>query len=72
MSSFSSLSTEAIMPWDAIICTSESVLNTLKKIVDARDEFLSFTYNKKVNLSPKFPVIPLGINSEEFNFTDKE
>ena len=68
MSSFSSLSTEAIMPWDAIICTSESVLNTLKKIVDARDEFLSFTYNKKVNLSPKFPVIPLGINSEEFNF----
>ncbi len=71
MSSFSSLPTEAIMPWDAIICTSESVLNTLNKIVEAREEFLSYSYSKKINLTPKFPVIPLGINSDEFNFNDE-
>tara|TARA_Y100000591_G_C21841181_1_gene705738 strand:- start:813 stop:2522 length:1710 start_codon:yes stop_codon:yes gene_type:complete len=71
MSAFSSICTEAIMPWDSIICTSESVLNTLNKIVDDRNEFLSFTYKKKINFKPKFPVIPLGINYEEFNYDDK-
>lgn len=69
MSSFSSLATEAIMPWDALICTSKSVLNTLNKIIEAREEFLSYTYKKKINLSPQFPVIPLGINSNEFDFS---
>ena len=70
MSAFSSICTEAIMPWDSIICTSESVLNTLNKILDDRNEFLSFTYKKKINFKPKFPVIPLGINYDEFNYDD--
>ena len=68
MDSFSSLLTENVMPWDAIICTSESVLNTANKILEARKEYLLKRFNINKPILPKLPIIPLGINCEEFEF----
>lgn len=70
MSSFSSILTEPIMPWDAIICTSESVLGTLNKIIEKKSEFLDYKFGIKDHILPKFPVIPLGVNCDEFMFSD--
>ncbi len=71
MSSISNLLTSAIMPWDAIICTSDSVLQTVNKIIEAQAKFLSFRYDKKIDFLPQLPIIPLGINNDEFNFSDE-
>ncbi len=71
MSSISNLLTSAIMPWDAIICTSESVLQTVNKILEAQAKFLSYRYEKKIDFLPQLPIIPLGINNDEFNFSDE-
>ena len=70
MDSFSALVTEHVMPWDAIICTSESVFNTANRIIDARNEFLKTRFEKKKTFIPKLPIIPLGINCDDFDFDD--
>ena len=44
MSSISSLFTSPVMPWDAIICTSQVVADTLKKITDEKFNQLKFYY----------------------------
>jgi len=71
MSSISSILTEPIMPWDSLICTSKSVLNTVNKILEAKSEFLNIKLNSSSTILPKFPIIPLGINCEDFNFTEQ-
>tara|TARA_B100000212_G_scaffold339453_1_gene317966 strand:+ start:326 stop:2032 length:1707 start_codon:yes stop_codon:yes gene_type:complete len=70
MNSFSSLLTHPIMPWDAIICSSQSVLNTVNKIIDIQSDFLKNRIAHSKKILPQLPVIPLGINTDEFNFTD--
>ena len=70
MNSFSSLLTEPVMPWDAIICSSPSVLNTANKIIDIQTEFLKSRIGLNKRVLPQLPIIPLGINVDEFNFTD--
>ena len=48
------------MPWDAIICTSNCVLDTVNKILEAQKEFLSKRYSIQDCILPKLPVIPLA------------
>ena len=69
MNAISSVLTEPVMPWDAIICTSESVLNTVNKILDVRMSFLNDRFKTKSFIIPKLPIIPLGINHDEFDFS---
>ncbi len=71
MRSFSDLITEPVMPWDAIICTSQSVFNTANKIIEIKKEFLKNRLDNSQIILPKLPIIPLGLNIEEFNYTDK-
>ncbi len=71
MSSFSSLLTEPVMPWDAIICSSESVLNTANKIIEIQSDFLKSRIGSIKKVLPQLPVIPLGVNISEFDFTEE-
>ncbi len=71
MSSISSILTEPVMPWDSLICTSKSVLNTVNKILESKSEFLNIKFNSSSTILPKFPIIPLGINCEDFNFSEQ-
>ncbi len=59
-----------VMPWDAVICTSECVLDTVNKILEHQQDRLSSKFSLKNIIYPKFPVIPLGIDTDEFNFSD--
>ncbi len=70
MSSLSSLLFSDAMPWDAIICTSDCVLDTVNKIIDHRQDRLSSKFSIKNPIYPKFPVIPLGLNKNEFDFSE--
>ena len=70
MSDISRLAFSNVMPWDAVICTSECVLDTVNKILDHQHERMSSKFSFENLIYPKFPVIPLGIDSDEFIFSE--
>ena len=53
-------------PWDAIICTSEAVKQHCNKVISAQLDYLKYELGlTKISL-PRFPVIPLGVNVNDF------
>ena len=69
MTAISSLAFSDIMPWDAIICTSDCVVDSVNKIIDHRYDRLSSKFTIKDPVYPKLPMIPLGLDKNEFNFS---
>lgn len=73
MDSIAELVSEPLMPWDALICTSDAVLETVKTILGARREYLSWRFGAAVTApEPMLPVIPLGVHCGDFSFSDAE
>ena len=71
MDGLSSIVTSDIMPWDAIICTSDCVLDTVNKVIEDRFEKLNSKLSIKNPVYPQLPIIPLGTDKDEFEYTDK-
>ncbi len=71
MSDISNLAFSDVMPWDAIICTSQSVVDTVQKILNHKYEKISHKISVDNIIYPKMPVIPLGLDKDEFNFSDE-
>ena len=71
MDEISSLLTSSIFPWDALICTSNAVKSHVKNIFSAKSEFLKERFNAQKFPLPQLPVIPLGINTKEFSFSQE-
>jgi starch synthase len=64
------LLTEAIMPWDALICTSSAALKTVHEVLGAEADFLRWRFGPGAQLRfPHLPVIPLGTHCADFTFT---
>ena len=61
-----------VAPWDALICTSKCVLVTVKRVFDTETDFLNdrFGVNNKF-IYPELPIIPLGIDVKEFDFSEE-
>jgi hypothetical protein len=56
-----------VMPWDALICTSEAVLSTVRIVLDAQADYLRWRFGPGVALTqPQLPVIPLGVHCGDF------
>ncbi len=72
MESIQSLVTSPLQPWDALICTSNSVRSNVLKIIEVEEENLRNKLNASKFIRPQLPVIPLGIHTSEFQFTQKE
>jgi glycosyltransferase involved in cell wall biosynthesis len=73
MDALSALVSAPLMPWDALICTSRSVLATAQRIVEKECEYLAWRLRAPINvLQPQLPVIPLGVHCRDFEFSDKE
>lgn len=70
MTGIKGLLTSRVMPWDAVICTSSVVLDTVNVILENEKEFLSERLGVKNFVLPKFPIIPLGIDCSEFNYSE--
>ncbi len=73
MDAIASLITSAVEPWDAVICTSSAVKGHVKNILTQEAERLDARLGIKKPRLPELPIIPLGVNTEDFLFceTDK-
>ena len=69
MDAIAELLTAPIEPWDAVICTSHSVRDTVRAIVEAEAEALSERLGATRFTLPRLPVIPLGVRSRDFHRT---
>jgi len=59
-----------VMPWDALICTSASVADTVTTWFEAESDYLRWRFGSALNLTlPRLPVIPLGVHAEDFEFS---
>ena len=66
---FLNLRTTPVEPWDGLICTAETVKTSLNYRFDAIDEYLRRRFGAPPPPRPQMPVIPLGINTDEFQVT---
>jgi starch synthase len=61
-------------PWDALICTSNSVKDMVTRVIDAYAEHLKdrFGMSQAPKLPIQMPVIPLGVNTEAFDVGEEK
>ena len=61
-----------IKSWDALICTSNAVKQNVEFILEQKRKYLRDDLGLTRFTEPKLPVIPLGINTTEFEFSSNE
>ena len=66
MEMITSLCTTPIQPWDALVCTSNSVLHMVTSMFDDEAAFLHERFGATRMPRPQFPVIPLGVHPDKF------
>ena len=66
------LVTAPVQPWDAVICTSTAVKNNVERLLQAQVDYLQARLGVNRLVLPQLPVIPLGIHTEDFVFTDAD
>ncbi len=59
-----------VMEWDAVICTSTAVRNSVLTQIELVDNHIRHRFGVEPPPRPLFPVIPLGIHTEEFTRDD--
>ena len=70
MDSIVELLTAPVQPWDALICTSTAVKDNVEKLLSAQAEHLRRRLGAQRFVTPALPVIPLGIHTADFHFSD--
>ena len=67
MSAFADLAAGPAMPWDALICTSRAVRDTVEIILAAQADYLRWRLGAAVAPeTARLPVIPLGVHGGDF------
>ena len=64
--------TAPVHPWDAIVCPSKAVKQHAEGILEAEKQRLTERLGASSYPNPELPVIPLGINVDDFHFSDNE
>ena len=73
MDAIGALLTAPVQPWDAVICTSQSVRATFDRILGEYGEYLRARLGATdTRPKPLLPVIPLGIHCDQFDPPDRE
>jgi alpha-maltose-1-phosphate synthase len=72
MDAITQLMAAPVMPWDALICTSTAVANTVRILLEAESDYLKWRLDAKSITLPQLPVIPLGVHCADFVFSDTE
>lgn len=73
MDSIAELPTTPTQPWDAMICTSSCVADTVETVLSAQFEFLARRLGSRGRPPmPKFPVIPLGVHCRDFDYSQDD
>jgi glycosyltransferase involved in cell wall biosynthesis len=61
-----------VQPWDAVICTSAAVKNNVTRLLQAQADYLVQRLGVQKLVLPQLPVIPLGIHTRDFAFTEAQ
>ena len=72
MDAISELITAPVQAWDAVICTSKAVKDNVSKLLQAQVNMLQERLGISKLVLPMLPVIPLGIHTQDFMFTDAQ
>ena len=72
MDSITELLTAPVQPWDALICTSSAVRDNVDRLLGTQAEYLRRRLGATRIVLPQLPVIPLGIHTADFQFTETE
>lgn len=70
MDALAELITAPVQPWDAVICTSTAVKNNVERLLQAQVDYLTERLGITKLVLPQLPVIPLGIHTADFAFTE--
>ena len=72
MDALADLLTAPVQPWDAVICTSNAVQDNVKRVLQAQAHYLSDRLGATRTILPQLPVIPLGIHTQDFAYTEQQ
>ena len=72
MDAISALIASPVQTWDALICTSNAVKNNVTKLLQAQVDMLKERLGISKLVLPMLPVIPLGIHTQDFEFTEEQ
>jgi starch synthase len=61
-----------VQPWDAVICTSTAVKDNVQRLLQAQVHYLQNRLGIGKIVLPLMPVIPLGIHTQDFEFTEAQ
>lgn len=70
MDSIAELITAPVQSWDAMICTSTTVKDNVTRLLQAQSDYLVQRLGVSRLVLPQLPVIPLGIHTQDFEFSD--
>jgi starch synthase len=72
MDSIAELITAPVQPWDSLICTSNAVKDNIQRVLQAQVNSLRERLGITKLILPLMPVIPLGIHTEDFVFSEAQ
>jgi glycosyltransferase involved in cell wall biosynthesis len=72
MDALAELITAPVQPWDAVICTSTAVKDNVQRLLQAQVNYLQDRLGIGKIVLPLLPVIPLGIHTQDFEFTEAQ
>lgn len=72
MDALSSLITSPVQPWDSVICTSKAVKHNVERLLQSQVNYLEERLGITKLSLPLLPVIPLGIHTQDFVFSDEQ
>jgi starch synthase len=62
-----------VQPWDAVICTSQSVKTMVETLLSDYQQYLSQKLGTRIKpVLPQLPVIPLGVDTDAFKPTPEK
>lgn len=61
-----------VQPWDALICTSQAVKQTVENVLQEQVNYYQERLAVGRLVLPQLPVIPLGLHTQDFNFTEAQ
>ena len=72
MDAIAELLTAPVQPWDAVICTSTAVKDNVNRLLQAQADYLVQRLGVQRLVLPQLPVIPLGIHTQDFAYTEAQ
>lgn len=72
MDALAELITAPVQPWDAVICTSTAVKDNVTRLLQAQVDYLKDRLGITQLKLPQLPVIPLGIHTQDFAYSEAQ